>query len=195
MRKEPDYYSILGVDPSATAEELRARRNRLVRELHPDRHAGDPVYLERLTEINVAFHELRDEFRRRAYDRRRREATVRPQVSAQNHHMTYYGNTATVRAARPSVRTEFQTARRPQAPQKAVHKRQALIGAIFAAVAAAVVILGFLVFGNIQLQSPDTAIHPQPLPNLLGANQPSQVQLSQQDCRACRGEWRRLPSY
>jgi hypothetical protein len=46
-----DPFSVLGVGPDATLDEVRAARRRLAAEFHPD-HGGDAV---RMGEINIAF--------------------------------------------------------------------------------------------------------------------------------------------
>jgi hypothetical protein len=47
-----DPFSVLGVDPGASAEELRAARRRLALVLHPDRRGGDA---EAMRQLNTAF--------------------------------------------------------------------------------------------------------------------------------------------
>ena len=39
MAEWEDYYKVLGVSPGATSREIRAARNKLAMELHPDRMA------------------------------------------------------------------------------------------------------------------------------------------------------------
>jgi hypothetical protein len=46
-----DPFSVLGVSPNATLDEVRSARRRLAAEFHPD-HGGDSI---RMGEINVAF--------------------------------------------------------------------------------------------------------------------------------------------
>ena len=46
-----DPFSVLGVSPDATLDEVRTARRKLAAEFHPD-HGGDPV---RMGEINIAF--------------------------------------------------------------------------------------------------------------------------------------------
>jgi hypothetical protein len=48
-------FEVLGLDPDATLEDVRAARRRLAFELHPDRTSGDPVAARRMQEVNVAF--------------------------------------------------------------------------------------------------------------------------------------------
>ncbi|MCS7226869.1 MAG: DnaJ domain-containing protein [Gloeomargarita sp. SKYB31] len=69
-----NYYEILGVKPTATAEEIRAAYIALCKDLHPDKLAGLNENLRKLAEerlklINQAYEILKDEQARAAYDR------------------------------------------------------------------------------------------------------------------------------
>jgi curved DNA-binding protein CbpA len=61
----PTHYEVLGVGPSASAEEVRRAYVELARALHPDRAHGDA---RRMQEVNEAWRVLRDPTARRAYD-------------------------------------------------------------------------------------------------------------------------------
>jgi hypothetical protein len=61
------HYDVLGVPPSASADEVRRAYHRRAREHHPDVHvggSGDPM-----VEVNAAWAVLGDPVRRRTYDR------------------------------------------------------------------------------------------------------------------------------
>jgi hypothetical protein len=69
-----DLYAVLGVAPTATADELKTAYRDLAKQYHPDRFLAYVQKLaatRRLQEINAAYAELRDSNRRRAYDSRR----------------------------------------------------------------------------------------------------------------------------
>lgn len=68
MADKRDYYEVLGVDRSATEEDLKRAYRRLAKQYHPDINK-DPGAEDRFKEINEAYAVLSDQERRAAYDR------------------------------------------------------------------------------------------------------------------------------
>lgn len=60
------HYERLGVDPTASPEQLRAAYRALARRLHPDARGGSPS--PAMAELNEAWRVLSDPARRAAYD-------------------------------------------------------------------------------------------------------------------------------
>jgi molecular chaperone DnaJ len=69
---QSDHYAILGVEASASSDEIKRAFRRLTLEYHPDRHAGDAIAEERYRLINAAYDVLSDSGKRVRYDAQRR---------------------------------------------------------------------------------------------------------------------------
>lgn len=63
-----DYYAILGVNKSATAEEIKKAFRKLAVKYHPDRNPGDKEAEEKFKEISEAYEVLSDSDKRQKYD-------------------------------------------------------------------------------------------------------------------------------
>lgn len=65
---ERDYYDVLGVDRSASPEEIKRAYRRLAMEHHPDRNPADPEASEKFREASRAYEVLHDPEMRSRYD-------------------------------------------------------------------------------------------------------------------------------
>ncbi len=64
-----DYYEVLGMPKTASAEDLKKAYRKLAMQYHPDRNPDDPSAAENFKELNEAYDVLKDEQKRAAYDR------------------------------------------------------------------------------------------------------------------------------
>src|SRR5579862_7949221 len=66
--KTKDYYGVLGVKKTATADDIRKAFRKLARKHHPDVNPGDKKAEEKFKEISEANDVLSDEKKRKIYD-------------------------------------------------------------------------------------------------------------------------------
>src|SRR3954466_2549046 len=60
-----DYYEILGISKSASADEIKRAYRKLAMQHHPDKHGGDDSQFKELSE---AYEVLKDDQKRAGYD-------------------------------------------------------------------------------------------------------------------------------
>lgn len=65
---EKDFYAILGVAETASAEEIKRAFKKLARDLHPDRNPGDKPAEDRFKQVSEAYDVLGDAEKRAEYD-------------------------------------------------------------------------------------------------------------------------------
>lgn len=69
MSGKEDYYELLGVDRSATSDQIKKAYRKLAVKYHPDKNPDDPAAEDRFKQIGEAYEVLMDDNKRPAYDR------------------------------------------------------------------------------------------------------------------------------
>ena len=68
MAEKRDYYEVLGVDKSATADQIKSAYRKLAMKYHPDRNPDNPEAKEKFSEISEAYEVLSNAEKRQRYD-------------------------------------------------------------------------------------------------------------------------------
>ena len=68
MKNKRDYYEVLGIDRSASSDEIRKTYRKLAMQHHPDRNQGNKEAEAKFKELSEAYEVLSDDDKRRAYD-------------------------------------------------------------------------------------------------------------------------------
>ena len=68
MAEKRDYYEVLGVSKTATADEIKSAYRKLAMKYHPDRNPGDQEAEEKFKEAAEAYDVLHDAEKRQRYD-------------------------------------------------------------------------------------------------------------------------------
>lgn len=67
-----DYYQVLGVSESASADDIKKAYRKLAKKYHPDANRDDPQAAERFKEVGEAYAVLSDAEKRKKYDQMRK---------------------------------------------------------------------------------------------------------------------------
>jgi curved DNA-binding protein len=68
MKKSEDYYSVLGVEKSATPDEIKTRYRKLAKQYHPDKNPGNKEAEEKFKKLSEAYAVLSDPEKKKKYD-------------------------------------------------------------------------------------------------------------------------------
>ena len=83
-----DFYSVLGIDVNASANDIREAYRKLSKKFHPDLNENDPYFENRFKEIREAYELLSDPIGRAAYDNQLKKFRSYPTPSAEPKQLT-----------------------------------------------------------------------------------------------------------
>nr|XP_026694636.1 uncharacterized protein LOC104266622 [Ciona intestinalis] len=63
-----NFYTVLGVSPKASPEDIKSSYFAKCKVFHPDKHRGDQAMHKRFVEVNEAYETLKDPLKRKEYD-------------------------------------------------------------------------------------------------------------------------------
>ncbi len=69
MSDKRDYYEVLGVSKTATAQEIKSAFRKLAKKYHPDLNKDDPTAADKFKEVQEAYEVLSDDAKRSRYDK------------------------------------------------------------------------------------------------------------------------------
>lgn len=69
MAEKRDYYEVLGVDKSASEDEIKKAYRKLAKKYHPDLNPNSPEAEAKFKEVNEAYEVLSDPDKKSKYDR------------------------------------------------------------------------------------------------------------------------------
>src|ERR1700722_10337698 len=64
-----DFYELLGLQKTASAEDIKKTYRKLAMQFHQDRNAGDKTAEQKFKDVSEAYDVLKDDQKRAAYDR------------------------------------------------------------------------------------------------------------------------------
>ena len=68
MADKRDYYEAMGLNKSASDDEIKKAYRKLAKQYHPDLHPGDKEAEEKFKELNEAYEVLSDKDKKARYD-------------------------------------------------------------------------------------------------------------------------------
>ena len=113
-----DYYQVLGLTPEAPTEEIRTAYRKLAKANHPDKHKGDPIYVEKFKDLQEAYDVLSDSYKRKEYDDQlARQNSYNKKNTKKESAANKKADKSSNNASKPSQTDEFSQPEQPSQPR------------------------------------------------------------------------------
>lgn len=148
--QQKNYYIILGVQKTASADEIKSAYRELAKKYHPDKNPGNKAAEEFFKEVQQAYAVLSNEEKRRKYDMKA-SGNYSQQKQSRTQYTQYTGNAYQYAQQQAQQKQQFYTANKSrQKPDKSESYH------IFISVGIALVLLYFIISYNTDKTAPPT---------------------------------------
>ena len=148
--QQKNYYIILGVAKTASAEEIKSAYRELAKKYHPDKNQENKAAEEYFKEIQQAYTVLSNHEKRRVYDLKSSGNFSQQQSRSQTQYTQYTGNAYQYAQQQAQQKQQFYTAKKSQEqkPDKSENYQ------ILVSIGIALVLLYFIISYNTDKTSP-----------------------------------------
>lgn len=110
----PEYYTVLGVEITASAEDIKKKYHYMAKKYHPDLNAGNKAAEEKFKQINEAYETLGDPDKRKDYDFFGKQAEENARRQKEEREAAAHQTESQATAAEKEIQEELRRAAKQQ---------------------------------------------------------------------------------